>query len=157
MARPYSALFKIVVAGLAVLALLLAYNGYRETSPPLQDASAGDVYPPRDDIYQVAVRNGAGVHGLAEEMRAYLRKEGYDVVEVGNYKDFDQPMTLVIDRVGDPVIARQVAFSLDLTEDRIRQEIGEEYLLDVTVVIGKDFPTIPPFIDARQKWSAPES
>ena len=156
MARSHTAVYRIVAAGLVVLAVFLAYRLYREAFPPLPDASAGDVYPPPDDIYQVAVRNGAGVQGLAEEMRTYLRREGYDVVEVGNYDDFDQPITLVIDRVGDLSIPRRVALSLGVTEDHIRQDVGEEYLLDVTIVIGKDYLDVRPYVDAQQRWSDPE-
>lgn len=150
MARGRTALINVALAGLGILALLLCYFWLRGVFPPAEDPALGDQYPPPGDIYQVAVRNGAGIQGLAEEMRRFLRIEGYDVVEVGNYSSFDEEQTLVLDRVGNPDIARRVAMSLGLDADRIRLEIREDYFLDVTVVIGKDYESIRPFADQTQ-------
>ncbi len=148
MARGRSAIINVALALLGILALVLLYAWYRSAFPPLEDASQGETYPPPGDIYQVAVRNGAGDQGLAEEMRRFLIREGYDVVEVGNHNSFDQEETLVLDRVGNLEIARHVAKVLGIGEDRVREDVRPDFFLDVTIVIGKDFATIRPFADS---------
>ncbi|HMB94035.1 MAG TPA: LytR C-terminal domain-containing protein [Rhodothermales bacterium] len=134
----------LVVLGLVVVVLLYAFvsSSFTSTPDPTRDANPGDLV---GDIIQVEVRNGCGVTGLAAEMTQFLRGEGFDVVEVGDYTSFNEPKTLVIDRVGNLEAARQVAASLGLPEDRVIQDIRQDYFLDASVVIGQDYATIPPF------------
>ena len=141
---------------LACLVLALAWQLARRiqtdasVSQPL--ASVADTYPFAGDIYQVEIRNGAGVEGLAQVLREYLIAKGYDVVEVGNHTDFDVEETTVVDRVGNLDIARQVTATLGLEESRIRQEdeAGESFL-DASIIIGKDYPALPPFIVVQEQ------
>jgi hypothetical protein len=135
----------LVVLGLVVIVLLYAFvsSSFTATPDPTRDANPGDLV---GDIIQVEVRNGCGVTGLAAEMTQFLRGEGFDVVEVGDYTSFNEPKTLVIDRVGNLEAARQVAASLGLPEDRVLQEIRQDYFLDASVVIGLDYATLPPFV-----------
>ena len=134
----------LVVLGLVVMVLLYAFVSRSFTSSPdsIRTDNPGDLV---GDIIQVEVRNGCGVTGLAAEMTQFLRGEGFDVVEVGDYTSFNEPKTLVIDRVGNLEAARQVAASLGLPEDRVIQEIRQDYFLDASVVIGQDYATLPPF------------
>lgn len=99
------------------------------------------------EIFQVDVRNGAGVSGLARDVRHYLISNGYDVLEVGNHSSFDEPETIVIDRIGNLEIAKRIAKSLGLPEDRVRQDIRQDYFLDVSVIIGTDYAQFQPFSD----------
>jgi hypothetical protein len=96
-------------------------------------------------IIQVEVRNGAGVDRLAAQTMHYLRKRGFDVVDVGNYKSFQQEQSVVIDRVGNPEAAQKVAEALGLPADRVRQEIRRQYYLDASVIIGEDYKQLRPF------------
>lgn len=134
----------MVALGLAVLVLLYALI----RSNVLPSAPTSGEVEPGEDIIQVEVRNGCGVSGLAEGMRAFLIQEGFDVVEVGNYTSFNQPQTLVIDRVGNLEAARRVAASLGLSEEQVKQELRQDYFLDASVIIGQDYATLPPFADA---------
>ncbi|MCY4159563.1 MAG: LytR C-terminal domain-containing protein [Bacteroidetes bacterium] len=102
-------------------------------------------YPDASDVYQVEVRNGVGVQGVAEQMRSYLRSKGYDVVAVGNHVSFDVEQTIIVDRIGRHEIAEQVAASLGLPPERIQQDVRTEFHLDVSVILGKDYGIIPPF------------
>jgi hypothetical protein len=77
----------------------------------------------------------------------YLRRRGFDVVEVGDYRSFDEERSKVIDRVGDLETARKVANALGIPEDQVLQEIRLDYFLDATIVIGKDYATLRPFDD----------
>ena len=134
----------MVVLGLAVLVLLYALV----RSNVLPWAEATGQAEPGDDIIQVEVRNGCGVSGLAEGMRQFLRQEGFDVVEVGNHSSFNQAKTIVVDRVGNLEAARQVAASLGLSEERVKQELRQDYFLDASIIIGLDYATLPPFAEA---------
>ncbi len=99
--------------------------------------------------YQVEVRNGSGASGVARRVTEYLRESGYDVVEVGNYSDFEQTLSRVIDRGGNLESAERLARVLGLEPERVTQDIRPEALLDASVVIGKDYPGILPFTKAE--------
>jgi hypothetical protein len=137
----------VMLVGLGLALLVLLYGLVSRTVSPGVDAAretnpAGLV----GEIIQVEVRNGCGVAGLAESMTQFLRREGFDVVEVGNYTSFDQAETHVVDRVGDLEAAKKVAAAIGLSEDRVVQEIRQDYFLDASVVIGQDYALFAPFV-----------
>jgi len=136
----------LVVLGLVVLVLLYALVR-SNVLPPVDPAREANPAGLVGDIIQVEVRNGCGVSGLAETMTQFLRQQGFDVVEVGNHTSFDEAETVVVDRVGNLEAARKVATALGLTEDRVKQELRQEYFLDASVIIGQDYATHPPFAD----------
>ena len=107
---------------------------------------------PADEIIQVGVRNGCGEDGVAADARNYLVRSGFDVVEVGNYSTFSLDSSMVIDRVGNRAAARRVARALGIPARRVQQEVGDEYYLDATVVLGADYRTLKPF---REEAAAP--
>ncbi len=140
----------LTVMGLAVLALGWQMLQRMQVTPIVaqQAVSVADKYPAATDIYQVEIRNGAGAKGAAQALRSYLIAKGYDVVEVGNHPSFDVEKTEVVDRVGNLNIAHEVAASLGLAKDHVRQEQRREFYLDASVIIGKDYLMLPPFADA---------
>ncbi len=148
----FSTLLGLVVAVL-VGSLLLNIPLVKEVFFPVQIASSIEsvaVETPRaTDIYQVEVRNGVGVRGVAERMRTYLRSKGYDVVGVGNHPSFDVEQTIIVDRIGNLNIAQEVAASLGLPPDRIQQDVRSEFHLDVSIILGKDYGVIPPFLNPQ--------
>ncbi|HMS64262.1 MAG TPA: LytR C-terminal domain-containing protein [Ignavibacteria bacterium] len=95
---------------------------------------------------QIDVQNGSGENGAASKITEYLRKNNLDVVDIGNYKSQDIERTLIIDRSGDNVKARKVAMILGVSEKSIIQQLNNSLYLDVTVVIGKDFKELKPFM-----------
>lgn len=95
-------------------------------------------------VIQLDVLNGCGVKGAAATFTHYLRTNGFDVVEMKNYKTFKIAQTLVIDRVGDLASARQVAASLGISDKHIIQQLNPDYFVNVSVVIGEDFQTLRP-------------
>ncbi|GIV58404.1 MAG: hypothetical protein KatS3mg042_1317 [Rhodothermaceae bacterium] len=136
----------IGVGGLAVLVLLYALASrflFPRVDPTREANPAGLV----GDIIQVEVRNGCGVSGLAARATHYLRDHGFDVVEVGDHTRFDEPYSLVIDRVGDLEAARKVALVMGIPEERIRQDIRPDYFLDASIIIGQDYARLKPFHD----------
>ena len=134
----------LVVLGISLLALLYAL-GTRVFAPrvdPVREASSGQLI---GDIIQVEIRNGCGVSGLAGEMTQFLRKKGFDVVEVGDFETFEQEYSVVYDRIGDLESARKLAKAVGLPEDRVIQDIKLDEYLDASIVIGKDYATLTPF------------
>lgn len=95
---------------------------------------------------QLDVQNGTRENGIAVRITEYLRKNGFDVVEIGNYKSKDIEKTLIIDRSGDKNKALKVARVLGLDNRNVIQQLNSSLYLDVTVVIGNDFKELKPFI-----------
>ena len=135
----------IFLLGVLVLVASLIQSRFFPSDLALQVEVSSDNLPSAENPYQVEIRNGVGVPGLAEQMRVYLRTKHYDVVGVYNHSSFDMEETVVIDRRGNLKIARNIAATLGLSEDRIRQELRSEYHLDASIIIGKDYGLIPPF------------
>ena len=128
----------LVVLLLAVLAYGFATRSLAPRTTPTRDGELGRI--------QVEVRNATGVDGLAAETTDYLRRRGFDVVEIGNAGARDTTSVLV--RSGTALDARHVAQALGLGADRIvTGGPTSDYALDVTVTVGADYPTLAPFSD----------
>ncbi len=134
----------LIALGLAVIALLYAF-GTRVFAPradPIREMNSGQLI---GDIIQVEIRNGCGISGLANEMTQFLRKKGFDVVEVGDFETFDLEYSVVYDRIGDLESAKKLAGAVGIPEDRVIQEIKEDEYLDASIVIGKDYASLIPY------------
>jgi hypothetical protein len=90
-------------------------------------------------IIQLEVLNGCGVTGAADKITDYLRKNHVDVVQTGNYMSFEIDKSLVLDRTGNKANAEKIADILGIDHKNIVQQINEDYFLDVSLVIGKDY------------------
>ncbi|HEX2093544.1 MAG TPA: LytR C-terminal domain-containing protein [Longimicrobiaceae bacterium] len=86
---------------------------------------------------RVEVLNASGIPGLARAATRTLRDRGYDVVYFGNARGFSRDTSLVIDRVGREGVARQVAEAIGV--GRVRSHPDSTLLLEVTVVLGRDW------------------
>ena len=94
------------------------------------------------NVVQIDVLNGCGVPGTGQKATSFLRKSGYDVVDMGNYKTFDVKQSLVIDRSGNPEVARKLASDLGIDPKNVVQQISPEYFVTASVVVGKDFKNL---------------
>lgn len=94
---------------------------------------------------QLDVLNAAGEPKLAQRMTDFLRRRGFDVVEMGNYREKEIERTLVVDRGGNRQAALQVANALGIPEGRVVEQQDKTLYLDVSVIIGRDFKTLAPF------------
>lgn len=90
---------------------------------------------------RVEVLNAAGTPGLAARGRTFLRDHGYDVVHIGNAPDFGADSSVVLDRVGRMDLARSVADAAGIP--RVVARPDSNRYVDVTVVLGKDWPSAP--------------
>jgi hypothetical protein len=93
-------------------------------------------------IPQIEVLNGCGVPGLAARFTDHLRQAGFDVVKTDNYESHNMEKTLVIDRKENLKFANKVADALGLDRKRVLQEVSAAYLIDATVIIGRDFRSL---------------
>ncbi len=140
---PRSLVLNVLIALLILLVGYLAYSLMDRAvlHRPVDTAKGGTG---TTGVIQVDLLNGCGASGVATTFRDYLRARGYDVVEMRNYKSFDVDQSLVIDRTGSMVNAEKVAYALGIKKSNIIQQINPDYFVDVSVVIGKDFPSLKP-------------
>ena len=91
------------------------------------------------EIIQVEVLNGCGVSGIADRFTDYLRENNVDVVKTGNYIQFDIDETIVIDRIGNKANSDYVAELLNVRSGNSITQINNDYFVDVTVIIGRNY------------------
>jgi len=100
------------------------------------------------------VLNGCGVTGVADRFTDYLRARDFDVVEIGNYKvngniNYNIDETFVIDRIGNKANAIKVAEILGIEKVKVIQQLNDDYFLDVSLVIGKDYYKLKPILGSE--------
>jgi len=141
-----------------IFLILVAYFGFSLINNSLKsdkvvkgitDTSKSITNQPNLSI-QLDVQNGTTENGVASDFTEYLRKNNVDVVEMGNYKTQDIEKTIIIDRSGDQIKAKKVAYTLGVSERNIIQQINNSLFLDVTVVIGKDFNELKPYQNKKK-------
>jgi hypothetical protein len=113
----------------------------------VQDSTKTSVTHQPNLSVQVDVQNGTGENRVGAIFRDYLKKKGYDVVDLGNYKSSDIYKTIIIDRTGDTRKAQRIAEVLGVSSRNIIQQINRDLYLDATIVIGKDFNELRPYTD----------
>ena len=88
---------------------------------------------------QAEVLNGCGVSGAADTFTDSLRVKGIDVVNTGNYRNFDIDNTIIIDRSGKTENAKYIAKLFGVNDSQVIRQVNKNYFLDVCVIIGKDY------------------
>lgn len=129
--------FLSVLLALLILALL-----FRLAYPRIESQRAVDDPVLISDIIQLEVLNGCGVPGVAGRFTTALRRYGFDVVESGNFDNFEMEETILISRNGNMRNATRVARALGIPEERILIEVSPDFYLDATLVIGADFESL---------------
>lgn len=134
----------IAIFLLGAVIIFMVYSLYvKLTNSNSADISSADHQSP-SEIIQVEVLNGCGVSGVADRFTDFLRTNNFDVVNDGNYIRFDMDETLVIDRIGNMANAYKVARALGIKNENVIQQLNNDYFLDVSIVIGKDYFTLQP-------------
>ena len=128
---------------LGIAILVMAYSLFLKLLGSKDDLSSDK--NKASAIVQVEVLNGCGVSGVADKITDYLRKNNFDVVQTGNYTSYNMDKSLVIDRTGNTVNAEKVAAALGIAKKNIVQQINNDYLLDCSIVIGKDYFQLKPY------------
>ncbi|MCG2675622.1 LCP family protein [bacterium] len=91
----------------------------------------------KEEIIRVEILNGCGRAGIAFQLARDLRKEGLDVVNIGNARNFKYQKTLILNRSGKKGTAKRISEIMDCGEPQ--DSIEKKALVDVTVIIGKDY------------------
>lgn len=128
---------------LSLLLFLLIFGLFsRVVFPRVQNQRADRSPELIGEVIQLEVLNGCGVAGLANDFTSVLRKNGFDVVETGNFDNFNMEQTLVISRTHNTENARRVARALGISEENVIVEASDDFYLDATVVIGSDYQSL---------------
>lgn len=98
---------------------------------------------------KVEVLNGIGIDGIAARTTEYLREKGFDVVKTGDAGRTDYIFSVVKDRTGNLHSARRLAEVLHVDTLSVLQQVNKSLILDVTVVLGRDYANLAPFTAAE--------
>jgi len=134
----------VIIILLAVVVIFLSYSLFTKITALTSGEDETDLNKTQK-IIQLEVLNGCGITGVAEKLTNYLRQNDFDVVQVGNYRSYDIDNTLVVDRTGNKNNALKVAEALGIDSKNVIQQINNDYFLDVSLIIGKDFNRLKPF------------
>lgn len=92
---------------------------------------------PIGDQVNIEILNGSGNPGQAQSLRNYFLEYEFNVVHYGNALRSDYQKTIVIDRIGNPSLAKRVADIINCNE--VYTRIDKTLLVDVTIIIGNDY------------------
>lgn len=135
-------IFVIVALVAAFLIAIASVGGSPEPGATLPGDTTTDASAVPDPVpLRVEVLNGAGKAGLARHATQQLRGNGFDVVFFGNAGRFDYDRSVVLDRSGDRAAALAVAAALGI--DSVEAVPDASLLLDVSVILGSDWPPVP--------------
>lgn len=94
-------------------------------------------------IYAIEILNGTEKQGLAKVTSEVYKSFGYDVIQVGN-ATMATKKTVLIDRIGNPSVAKIVAQVIrckNIQTVQVAENIayGSESNVDFTLILGADF------------------
>jgi hypothetical protein len=100
---------------------------------------------------EVEVLDGAGSMRAAQQLTNILRAQGYDVVEMKKNNGEIEERTFLFDRSGNLDATRKLATVLGVPQDKVFQKIDRTLYLDITVVLGKDYPRLTAFQSPNER------
>ena len=110
--------------------------------------------PTVDDRIRVEVLNGSGVAGVAGRATERLRQHGLDVVYFGNEASFGRDSSVVLDRTQREGALETVSESLEIHATRVDPDPSR--LVDVTVLLGRDWEPVVTGLDALEDSARPD-
>ncbi len=96
-------------------------------------AGFGSAFDP--STVHVRIENGSGTPGAASAIALFLRQRGFDVVQTGNAKTFDNSTTTI--KGHDQHVMGEVAKRLPIKNPKIA--VGRVDGVDVDIVVGRDY------------------
>jgi hypothetical protein len=142
--KNFLANFGLICFGVVVAGLLMSFMFRMVISPPVDASLSEEQQVGFEKVIQVSVLNACGEKGIASKTRDYLRKRGFDVVEIGNYSE-KLDSSIVFDRLGDLKSSNKTAYAMGIPSKNIIQEVDSSLFLRCTIVLGSDFKKLDPF------------
>ncbi|MCP5064567.1 MAG: LytR C-terminal domain-containing protein [Ignavibacteriae bacterium] len=140
----YNIFYNIIIFFLLVLIVYLSYSAYLKIIHKTSEAELDQNVEVASEIIQMDVLNGCGIAGVADRYTDFLRAHNFDVVQIGNYISFEVDETFLIDRIGNKANALKVAEAIGIENVKVIQQLNDNYFLDVSLVIGKDYYKLIP-------------
>jgi len=140
----YNIFYNIIIFFLLVLIVYLSYSASLKIVQKTSEAELDQNVEVASEIIQMDVLNGCGISGVADRYTDFLRAHNFDVVQIGNYISFEVDETFVIDRIGNKANALKVAEVIGIENVKVIQQLNDNYFLDVSLVIGKDYYKLIP-------------
>lgn len=134
---PRATRIALALALLAITAFIVSFVAKVRGGDGGDTWASGSLDQTRGPRVRIEVLNGAGQAGLARAAMEQLRERGFDVVYFGNAREFGHDSSVVLDRVGREEAAQAVANALGI--GNVRSEPDSTLLLEVTVILGKDW------------------
>lgn len=139
----HSFVLNATIGFLSLLLVLLLFGLFtRVVYPRIENQRTENNSKLIGNVIQLEVLNGCGVPGLANDFTSTLRQNGFDVVETGNFKNFDMQNSVVIARNSNSENAKRVADALGIRQENVFIEASKDFYLDATVVIGSDYKSL---------------
>lgn len=112
----------------------------RETVRQVRESLVTEQQLPGEGVViSLELLNGTGETGLARRTQELFESHGFDVRAIGNAETSDVENTLVISRGTERMYAERTAEVIRAERVLSQERSGEGPLVDVTVIIGKDF------------------
>ncbi len=94
---------------------------------------------------KIIVHNGSLAGNIAAKTSAFLKEQGFQVVEFDNAERFDYSSTMIVDFTGKEYTIQSLARLLNISQDNIQKYTGSYSEVDIRLIIGADFqlPTAP--------------
>jgi len=152
---------KLALKGLTILVflvnLILVFYVVRRCFNSQEVVEPVEVLPAVNapEVMRIEVLNGCGVPLLAARYTDFLRARGYDVVKTDNYESHNVEHSVVIDRMGNKAAGLKLAKDLGIGEPQVLQEENAVYLIDATVILGKDFRSLSSWTIVEQSHDMP--
>jgi len=91
---------------------------------------------------KIVVQNGTPTANLAAQTAAFLKEQGYHVVEFSNADRFDYSQSIIIDYTGKEYTIQSLTTLFNVTPENIRRSPNLKSEVDIRLIVGQDF-TLP--------------
>lgn len=102
---------------------------------------------PENKHIVVRILNGNGISGVAYQLREYLLTQGYDVSETTNADHFNYEKSIIYLHTKDYSMSNKLAKTLRIDNNPILDDRAPDYPCDITILMGKDYKQLPPFLE----------
>ncbi|HIC93099.1 MAG TPA: LytR family transcriptional regulator [Anaerolineae bacterium] len=108
------------------------------SSVQLNEAQIEDLNKLAAEGARIAVRNGTPAGSMAARVAAFLREQGFQVVEYSNADRFDYRQTLIVDYTGKSYTVRRLAQLFGIPPENVRPGSNPQGAVDICLIIGED-------------------